>query len=364
MCSLRCWMQEPHTYDFGYTVHRPIQGQKVEFANATFWSLDFETCIDQTEYLFDRLKLAELTGSANCVSSTICPPTYIVAAERREANLPPPGADLRSPWFLKENLQNFGLGTYCVPTPRIEEIADKMKPGKDYVLQPHIARPALYTEGGGRRKFHLRLYILVAQRAEWARPPLSSAGGSRFYAHRTASKLVISPNDWDAADTSASTQVTTRRSDTKFTGWARRDAAHAAMVESAVLLVERLQTKLVTPTGHKTMFELVGADYMLDEDGKAWLLEVNTGPVMKEEDDTDLIRDIMETVMFGDGTPVGTRSPLLVPLPAVSWPRVPAWVSLEPSRRAGENAQKTRKNGEKWARYGLKGVATQAAGRS
>ena len=43
----------------------------------------------------------------------------------------------------------------------------------------------------------------------------------------------------------------------------------------------------------------------------------------------------------------GGSSPLLVPLPAVSWPRVPAWGSLEPPRRDGENAQKTRKNGEK-----------------
>ena len=42
----------------------------------------------------------------------------------------------------------------------------------------------------------------------------------------------------------------------------------------------------------------------------------------------------------------GPSSPLLVPLPAVSWPWVPAWGSLEPSRRGGENAQKTRKNGE------------------
>ena len=40
-------------------------------------------------------------------------------------------------------------------------------------------------------------------------------------------------------------------------------------------------------------------------------------------------------------------SPLLVPLPAVSWPWVPACGSLEPPRRDGENAQKTRKNGEK-----------------
>ena len=47
------------------------------------------------------------------------------------------------------------------------------------------------------------------------------------------------------------------------------------------------------------------------------------------------------------GWSAGQSSPLLVPLPAVSWPWVPAWGSLEPSRRAGENAQKTRKNGGK-----------------
>ena len=33
-------------------------------------------------------------------------------------------------------------------------------------------------------------------------------------------------------------------------------------------------------------------------------------------------------------------------LPAVSWPWVPAWGSLEPPHQDGENAQKTRKNGE------------------
>ena len=42
----------------------------------------------------------------------------------------------------------------------------------------------------------------------------------------------------------------------------------------------------------------------------------------------------------------GPRSRVLVPLPAVSWPWVPAWGSLEPPRRDGENAQKRRgKNG-------------------
>ena len=42
----------------------------------------------------------------------------------------------------------------------------------------------------------------------------------------------------------------------------------------------------------------------------------------------------------------GGSSPLLVPLPAVSWPWIPAWVSLEPPRD-GENAQKTGGNGAK-----------------
>ena len=46
----------------------------------------------------------------------------------------------------------------------------------------------------------------------------------------------------------------------------------------------------------------------------------------------------------------------LGPRAAVSWAWVPAWGSLEPSRRDAENAQKTRKNGERmgeiWSKRG------------
>ena len=58
----------------------------------------------------------------------------------------------------------------------------------------------------------------------------------------------------------------------------------------------------------------------------------------------------------------GGSSPLLVPLPAVSWPWVPACGSLEPPRRDGENAQKTGKTGNNWARYGLRSVNKEGTG--
>ena len=81
------------------------------------------------------------------------------------------------------------------------------------------------------------------------------------------------------------------------------------------------------------------------------------------QDDPNTFRHTtLPTTPRGDYTiskvfgPSPGSSPLLVPLPAVSWPWVAAWGSLEPPRRDGEDAQKTGKTGEKWARYGLKRV--------
>ena len=40
-------------------------------------------------------------------------------------------------------------------------------------------------------------------------------------------------------------------------------------------------------------FEMVGADYIVDDDRRAWLLEVNAGPVMKEQN-IDMARGIVD----------------------------------------------------------------------
>ena len=62
---------------------------------------------------------------------------------------------------------------------------------------------------------------------------------------------------------------------------------------------------------------------------------------------------VLDLVLPGDplvstcGVERRGSSELLALAPAVSWPWVPAWGSLEPSGRDGENAQKMRKNGAK-----------------
>jgi hypothetical protein len=297
--------------------------------------------IKETDWLFDRLKLAELTGSMNCTESKICPPTYVLppkATETAIKGLCASASDVvdtdATCWFLKENLQNFGLGTHCIPSPDPSLILPLLRPDKGYVLQPHITRPALYLDVGLAdnqaedrigRKYHLRLYLLIAQHGAWARAPICSTAGARFYVHHGATKIVVSPNSWDRAKTDPATQITTSRGAIRFLGWSEHRPATAAMLESVPHLVGALQTKLVTPTNDKISFELVGADYMLDEDGHAWLLEVNTGPVLHETDPLDvvLVRDIVETVVLGDGSPKGGWAEIHPPQPEPDGVAVP-----------------------------------------
>lgn len=314
--------------DFGYTVNRPVQSEHLDLCNSSYFSVHFNMTIKETEWLFDRLKLAELTGSLNCTTSAICPPTYVFLPTRTENGVKDlcatmteafgstKDAETRTCWFLKENRQNFGLGTHCIPHPDPCIILPLLRPGKGYVIQPHIVHPALYLDdelataeniAQRGRKYHLRLYILIAQTAAWARKPACVAAGARFYVHKHATKIVVSPNSWDAANTDPVVQITTSRGAINFAQWSGSESARTAMMEAVPPLIGAFLTKCVTPENDKMNFELVGADYMLDEAGHAWLLEVNTGPVLRETDPLDvaLVRDIVNTVVLGDGSPTG-----------------------------------------------------------
>eukprot|EP01045_Picozoa_sp_COSAG04_P020785 COSAG04_NODE_2169_length_4640_cov_1.647875_1_plen_140_part_10 len=76
----------------------------------------------------------------------------------------------------------------------------------------------------------------------------------------------------------------------------------------------------------------------------------STSRGMNDEEPEPEMMEMMDQVILPTAPAVsneGGSSELLALLPAVSWPRVSAWGSLEPPRRDGENAQKTGKNGGK-----------------
>jgi hypothetical protein len=221
----RQWPTEEHVYPGSTSkVVRPKDCTKVAFCNSGFWSLCFEISIDQTELLYDRVNLAKLTSSRDCTTSNICPPSYVIRAGEPPPQIQPSTGP--SVWFLKKNLSNFGLGVVAVKTP--EEAFELVEPDGVYVLQPHIHRPVLFDG----RKFHLRLYLMVAQRRTWTRD--QRPGGARFYAHRGATKMPVSSKSWSEASVDKVAQVTTSRGNIRFADWEHCDAAWSAMVETCV----------------------------------------------------------------------------------------------------------------------------------
>ena len=170
------------------------------------------------------MNLAKLTGSRDCITSDICPATYVLRHGKPAPRIhPSTGPQL---FFLKKNLSNYGLGVVAVKTP--DEALSLVEPDGEYVLQPHIPSPVLYDG----RKFHLRLYLMIAQRKAWSQ--LANTGGARFYAHRPATKMAVSAHKWSESAVDKVSQITTTRSDHKFEDWEQCDPAWSAMVETCV----------------------------------------------------------------------------------------------------------------------------------
>ena len=94
------------------------------------------------------------------------------------------------------------------------------------------------------------------------------------------------------------------------------------------------------------------------EEFEHWSAEVEAGRGTHDTTDEAVMADSIQVILpTAPGVSnEGPSSRLLVLVPAVSWPWVLAWGSLEPPRRDGENAQKRGKTGKKWARCGLKRV--------
>eukprot|EP01047_Picozoa_sp_COSAG01_P044648 COSAG01_NODE_4055_length_5391_cov_35.688020_2_plen_203_part_00 len=184
------------------------------------------------------------------------------------------------------------------------------------------------------RKFHVRSYLLIAKDRAWVSVPHNPAG-MRIYLHTCNCKLVVSNSLWNVEDRSAEVQVqinarrcpcdgpdplgacsdvggrracvqfTRQRGNIKWSTWSRRDDTLAAMLDVVRALGALLLKQATVPCDGRRCFEMLGGDFMFDEDCKAWLLEMNAGPSTKQVDDMDLMRGIAETLFAGDGSARG-----------------------------------------------------------
>ena len=286
----------------GEMLRRPKDAKGVGFCNCASYST-VVVDVPGSDWAYDRLLLADLCGHNAPEYARICPPSYkikkgeLVGDERVD---PLWNGEEPCMWFLKENSRNYGQGIDICATEEQalqkarEHEAAEPGAGREFVLQPHIIRPLLFED---TYKFHIRVYLMIM-----VSPCLRYPRG---LAHVTG-KMPISNTPWSDDDLDKGTQITTARSVFRYEDWEHYPTVHNKLLALTAILVERMEPKLGPSMAAKRAgFELLGLDYMVDTDMNGWLLEVNTGPVLKVEDDMELIAGITEMIFGPEEAPLG-----------------------------------------------------------
>lgn len=179
------------------------------------------------------------------------------------------------PWFLKEADRNWGTSVRCFTT--LEECMRFAKPDCTYVLQRHIARPLLYHG----RKSHIKFYIFVyasEQGKTW-----------RFWSLQDG-YLSISPHPWSPLDVTKDMQVTIVRSQ-RIGDWDAWPEVYPKCRDATKHVFRKAVEQRMLEGRDKPQFEIMSADYIVDEDLNVFLLEFNTSPVLKDPKDSPETND-------------------------------------------------------------------------
>ena len=303
-------------------LQRPADQKHCDFCNCGSYS-NIIVDIPGSEHAYDRLMLAD-------IAQDLCPPSYkIKEGKVFDVDKVPGGAkalhsstwrgERPACWFLKENSRNYGQGIDVTQTAaealeiaRKNEEADPGK-GRDYVLQPHILRPLL-SEG---RKFHIRVYCLIMVSPQLRYP--------RNLAHADG-KLAMSDRSWSPNDFDKKTQITTSRSPVDYMKWEHYESVHPACLAQTAELLKRMESKLgPQPWAGRAAFELLGLDFMVDDNFQPYLLEANTGPVLKAECDMQIMQGMCDMIF-------GTADKPLHGSAAGTGPACHGWVELNDQR--------------------------------
>lgn len=247
----------------------PLGAQKVDFTDETHFSR-ISMHIKGRMWLEDKCKLWDFCPD-------LMPKTFVVENKKWRGEEPvdtPENAGL--PWFVKETDRNFG--TSVVACLKASECMSLVISEAVYVVQQHIARPLHYDDG---RKLHIKFYNLLIGREDGQTWDLYCYKGGY---------LCLTPTKWDPEDTSKDGQVTIIRTQ-RIDGWKHWDWAYPKCKKAIATCIDRAVSSGKLEGRSKKQFEIISSDFLVDTDFNVFLLEFNTGPVLKDPEDSPEVHD-------------------------------------------------------------------------
>jgi len=231
------------------------------------------------------------------------PPTFASIEEAKAyASQQDQDASTKLVWFLKKVNQNGGRAVKVInelPSGPLEE---------DDQLQVHIPRPLLYHENHSKQqgnfKCHVKTYQYLACHRSLDTGTSDSTIEWKLYMHDLF-YLATANSPWSPEDLSDDAQITTMRTHRIYADnpwriqWNLTELIHTNMttVIQRAVAQGKLQSEHSTTTTTTTsrqqstsspstpltaalQFEINSADWMLDEDGRLYLIEINGIPVL------------------------------------------------------------------------------------
>jgi hypothetical protein len=254
----------------GQVSHCPLGRRGVDFTDESYFSR-IVMHIKGRIWLEDKRKLYEFVPD-------LMPPTYVIVDQQWVGDPPPPeGPEIEPmPWFVKETDRNWGTSVQCCQKP--EECIGLTKEVGTYVVQRHIPKPLLYNNG---EKCHIKFYNMLMCEADgmtW-----------KLFCYKDG-YLSISPKPWSPTDMSKEGQVTIIRTK-RINDWPYWKEVYPKCAKGVATVIQRAVEQGKLEGRNKIQFEIISADYIVTEDLDVYLLEFNTGPVLKDPDDSPDVHD-------------------------------------------------------------------------
>lgn len=254
----------------GQVSHCPLGKKAVDFTDETYFSR-IAMHIKGRIWLEDKRKLYEFVPD-------LMPYTFVIQNRQWVGEVPstPPADAPPWPWFLKETDRNWGTSVVCCASA--EECLQKAKDDATYVVQKHIPDPLLYYNG---EKCHIKFYNLLVG--------MDDGVTWRLYTYKDG-YLSISPKPWSPTDLSKECQVTIIRTK-RINDWPYWEKVYPKCQAGVAAVVKRAAEQGKLEGRNKIQFEIISADYIVTASEDVYLLEFNTGPVLKDPEDSPDVHD-------------------------------------------------------------------------